>query len=60
MIKYNGKDVNYEEKKQYNAYNNYGYNWEVNEIQFVNSYHPSYSRFEDDGRLKEALDIAFN
>lgn len=39
--------------------NNYGYNWEVNEIQFVNSYHPSYSRFEDDGRLKEALDIAF-
>lgn len=40
--------------------NNYGYNWEVNEIQFVNSYHPSYSRFEDDGRLKEALDIAFN
>lgn len=40
--------------------NNYGYNWEVNEIQFVNSYHPSYSRFEDDGRLKKALDIAFN
>lgn len=25
MIKYYGKDVNYEKEKQYNAYNNYGY-----------------------------------
>ena len=29
MIKYNGTDVNYEEKKQYNSYNNYGYNWSL-------------------------------
>lgn len=40
--------------------NNYGYNWEVNEKQFVNSYHPSYSRFKDDGHLEEALNSAFD
>ena len=28
-------------------------------IQFVNSYHPSYGGFEDNGHLKAALDKAF-
>lgn len=37
----------------------YGYNWENEGMQFVNSYHPSYSGFKDNGRLKEALDKAF-
>lgn len=37
----------------------YGYNWVNKGIQFVNSYHPSYGGFEDNGRLKEALDKAF-
>ena len=36
-----------------------GYNWTNEGIQFVNSYHPSYSGFKDNGRLKEALDKAF-
>lgn len=39
--------------------NFYGYNWTNKEIQFVNSYHPSYRGFEDNERLKEALNIAF-
>lgn len=48
------------EKKGFkvNAENN-GYNWTKDGIQFVNSYHPSYSGFKDNGRLKEALDKAF-
>ena len=37
----------------------YGYNWENEGIQFVNSYHPSYSGFKDNERLKEALNTAF-
>lgn len=37
----------------------YGYNWVNEGIQFVNSYHPSYGGFEDNERLKEALNIAF-
>lgn len=37
----------------------YGYNWVNEGIQFVNSYHPSYEGFKDNGRLKEALDKAF-
>lgn len=37
----------------------YGYNWANKGIQFVNSYHPSYGGFEDNGCLKEALDKAF-
>ena len=37
----------------------YGYNWENEGIQFVNSYHPSYGGFEDNGGLEEALDKAF-
>ena len=37
----------------------YGYDWANKGIQFVNSYHPSYGGFEDNGRLKEALDKAF-
>lgn len=28
-------------------------------MQFVNSYHPSYSGFKDNERLKEALNTAF-
>ena len=39
--------------------NFYGYNWVNKGIQFVNSYHPSYRGFEDNERLKEALNIAF-
>lgn len=39
--------------------NNYGYNWKVDGRKFVNSYHPSYGRFEDDGRLKKALNNVF-
>ena len=35
------------------------YNWENEGIQFVNSYHPSYGGFEDNGHLKAALDKAF-
>lgn len=48
------------EKKGFkvNAENN-GYNWTKDGIQFVNSYHPSYSGFKDKGSLKEALDKAF-
>ena len=48
------------EKKGFkvNAENN-GYNWTNDGIQFVNSYHPSYSGFKDNGSLKEALDKAF-
>ena len=37
----------------------YGYNWVNKGIQFVNSYHPSYGGFEDNGGLEEALDKAF-
>ena len=37
----------------------YGYNWANKGIQFVNSYHPSYGGFEDNERLKEALDKVF-
>lgn len=37
----------------------YGYNWVNKGIQFVNSYHPSYGGFEDNGHLKAALDKAF-
>lgn len=37
----------------------YGYNWRKGEIQFVNSYHPSYGDFEDNGRLEEALNHVF-
>ena len=37
----------------------YGYNWVNEGIQFVNSYHPSYGGFEDNGGLEEALDKAF-
>lgn len=37
----------------------YGYNWANKGIQFVNSYHPSYGGFEDNVRLEEALDKAF-
>lgn len=37
----------------------YGYNWVNEGIQFVNSYHPSYGGFKDNGRLEEALDKAF-
>ena len=36
-----------------------GYNWTNEGIQFVNSYHPSYSGFKDNGSLEEALDKAF-
>ena len=39
--------------------NNDDYNWEKEGIQFVNSYHPSYGGFEDNGGLEEALDKAF-
>ena len=39
--------------------NNDDYNWENEGIQFVNSYHPSYGGFEDNGGLEEALDKAF-
>lgn len=48
------------EKKGFkvNAENN-GYNWTKDEIQFVNSYHPSYSGFRDNGGLKNALNTAF-
>lgn len=48
------------EKKGFkvNAENN-GYNWTNDGIQFVNSYHPSYSGFKDNKRLKEALNTAF-
>lgn len=48
------------EKKGFkvNAENN-GYNWTNKGIQFVNSYHPSYGGFEDNGHLKAALDKAF-
>ena len=48
------------EKKGFkvNAENN-GYNWTKDGIQFVNSYHPSYSGFKDNERLKEALNTAF-
>lgn len=48
------------EKKGFkiNAENN-GYNWTKDGIQFVNSYHPSYSGFKDNGHLIEALDKAF-
>lgn len=38
---------------------NNGYNWTKDGIQFVNSYHPSYSGFKDNERLKEALNTAF-
>lgn len=37
----------------------YGYNWINEGIQFVNSYHPSYGGFKDNGRLEKALDKAF-
>lgn len=37
----------------------YGYNWENEGIQFVNTYHPSYGGFKDNGRLNNALDTAF-
>lgn len=37
----------------------YGYNWRKGKIQFVNSYHPSYGDFEDNGRLEEALNHVF-
>ena len=48
------------EKKGFkvNAEND-GYNWTNDGIQFVNSYHPSYSGFKDNGSLEEALDKAF-
>ena len=48
------------EKKGFkvNAENN-GYNWTKDGIQFVNSYHPSYSGFKDNGHLIGALDKAF-
>lgn len=39
---------------------NNDYNWENDGIRYVNSYHPSYGGFKDNGRLKDALDIAFN
>lgn len=48
------------EKKGFkvNAENN-GYNWAKDGKQFVNSYHPSYSGFKDNGHLIGALDKAF-
>lgn len=54
-----GCDLGKELKKQKFKPNNDGYNWENEGIQFVNSYHPSYSGFKDNERLKEALNTAF-
>ena len=54
-----GCDLGKELKKQKFKPKNDGYNWENEGIQFVNSYHPSYSVFKDNGCLKEALDKAF-
>ena len=50
-----GKELKIREFKP----NNDDYNWENEGIQFVNSYHPSYGGFEDNGGLEEALDKAF-
>lgn len=33
---------------------NYDYNWENDGIRYVNSYHPSYRGFKDNGRLKKS------
>ena len=54
-----GCDLGKELKKREFKPNNDDYNWENEGIQFVNSYHPSYGGFEDNGGLEEALDKAF-